>query len=422
MQVAIESIQSGGNVRFDENDITTLAASIERQGLIQPIVVLANGEGYTILAGHRRFAAVSKLGWGEIEVVVNETVETDADRIAAQFAENVQRKDLSAYEQAQATLELKEQGLNQGAVAEELEMSVQDVSQFQKVARTVGGLPNATVATKLSKDALFELVDMADEFDDESQALMIENTLRELTSGNASSVRQALGAAERETKQAAAMERIMPLLDELAAQKITVLTEQPDRSEVIARHAANGLMVSGDLASSEKWVLLHRQLDCHAIRIHKNWSGIELHEYCLKPMSHREKGRSGLKEASADEKQSRRDREKAERKAAKEAKQLRIDAVKDKLTGKWTQKDVLAIADTVLSLPADAVKAVGKALELEPTEKYQGYKSYDQPVADWIAALPASKQPVVKILMLAGYVHIEDRGYGATDYTEVFES
>ncbi len=413
MQIPIELIESEGNVRVELGDLTGLAQDIDRRGLIQAITVAPRGEGYAVIDGHRRLQACKNLGEQEIEATIYTFMEEDSDRLATQYQANVNRKDLSAYEQMQVMLDLKSEGYNQENIAEELGVSKGEVSKGQKAAKLIGALPNADTAVELTADALFDLVDAASELVEGSD--IAENALRAIVSGDASSVRNALGAAEREAKKASAMERLVPLLDELAASGITVLSERPNRATTIGNHSDNGLMISGDLASSEAWVLDHRKLDCHAIWLHEQWQGLELTEFCMKPMSHRGEGKAELKESSASEKRDKREEEKADRKAKKDAKQIRSDNVKALLTGKWAQKDAVSMMRTMLRLPADANRVGAKALGLDTSKsKYGDYPDYDTAVQEWVDTLPVSKQPYAAVLLFAAYAYVEDT-YGAKD-------
>lgn len=83
---------------FDENGIRELAESIRQHGLIQPIVVHEDGDGYTIVAGERRFRAVRSLGLATVSVLVLEDGRTDE----LALIENVQREDLHPLEEAEA--------------------------------------------------------------------------------------------------------------------------------------------------------------------------------------------------------------------------------------------------------------------------------------------------------------------------------
>ena len=48
---------------LDSPELDELAASMARIGLVQPIVVVANGDSYRLVAGNRRLAAATRLGW-----------------------------------------------------------------------------------------------------------------------------------------------------------------------------------------------------------------------------------------------------------------------------------------------------------------------------------------------------------------------
>jgi len=88
-------------------NLEDLASSLQREGLLSPIVVTRDGEGYRIIAGERRFRAAQKLGWTDIECRIISREERDYWRIA--IIENLQREDLRPEEEAQALLKLKKQ-------------------------------------------------------------------------------------------------------------------------------------------------------------------------------------------------------------------------------------------------------------------------------------------------------------------------
>ena len=95
------------NLRTDAAaDIDDLAASISQVGLLQPIVVRRAGDRLIIVAGHRRAAALRRLGWTETEVLLNPIAE--ADVLVAMLIENTQRSDLDPIEEARAYALLKE--------------------------------------------------------------------------------------------------------------------------------------------------------------------------------------------------------------------------------------------------------------------------------------------------------------------------
>lgn len=87
--------------------IDELSESIRREGLLSPIVVTKEGDTYRIIAGERRFHAVCRLGWKDVECRIISREERDYFRIA--LIENLQRENLSAEEEADALIRLKKQ-------------------------------------------------------------------------------------------------------------------------------------------------------------------------------------------------------------------------------------------------------------------------------------------------------------------------
>lgn len=86
--------------RFDEAAIEELAGSIERHGVLQPIVVRKAGERYEIVAGERRWRACLRLGLERVPAVVREVADDRMLEIA--LVENLQREDLDPIEKARA--------------------------------------------------------------------------------------------------------------------------------------------------------------------------------------------------------------------------------------------------------------------------------------------------------------------------------
>ena len=91
---------------FDQEKLRNLADSIERHGLIQPILVVSDGEYYTIAAGERRYRACVLAGLKEIPVIIKEFTDQELTQIA--LIENIQREDLSDVEEAKGFLELRD--------------------------------------------------------------------------------------------------------------------------------------------------------------------------------------------------------------------------------------------------------------------------------------------------------------------------
>ena len=86
---------------FDEKAMLELAQSVERDGIIQPIIVrrIAPGD-YQIIAGERRWRAASLAGLTEVPVIVREADDQKVLELA--IVENIQREDLNPIELAMA--------------------------------------------------------------------------------------------------------------------------------------------------------------------------------------------------------------------------------------------------------------------------------------------------------------------------------
>ena len=87
------------------HSVQALSESISRDGLLSPIVVCKEGDQYRIIAGERRFHAVSKLNYEEVDCRIISRSEKDYWRIAV--IENIQRENLLPWEEAVALAQLK---------------------------------------------------------------------------------------------------------------------------------------------------------------------------------------------------------------------------------------------------------------------------------------------------------------------------
>jgi ParB family chromosome partitioning protein len=115
---ALEANRRQPRRRFDEGEIAELARSIERSGILQPVLVAREGDRYRIVAGERRVRAARVAGLKEVPVVVREGI-ADQDHLLLALVENLQRRDLTALEEAEAYRHLKDDfGMTQEEVAE----------------------------------------------------------------------------------------------------------------------------------------------------------------------------------------------------------------------------------------------------------------------------------------------------------------
>src|SRR5947209_5933262 len=87
-------------------DLSELMASIAEKGILEPLVVRQRGDRFQIVAGERRYQAAVQVGLRELPVVIREADDTEMLELA--LIENLQRKDLTPFEEAEALQRLAE--------------------------------------------------------------------------------------------------------------------------------------------------------------------------------------------------------------------------------------------------------------------------------------------------------------------------
>ena len=95
---------------FNESKLEELAASIKKNGIIQPIAVRKNNtsdEPYEIVAGERRWLAAQKAGLHEVPITILEL--NDSETLEVAIVENIQREDLNIIEEAKGYKRLNEE-------------------------------------------------------------------------------------------------------------------------------------------------------------------------------------------------------------------------------------------------------------------------------------------------------------------------
>lgn len=119
-------------VEFHSEELEELSRSIQKNGLLQPILVVKEAEGYKLVAGERRLRAVRALGWKRIPAIVLAGVQ-EVELLKKSLVENVQRKNLNPIEEAKAYKRLAE---DYGYTLEEIAREVsKDVSTISNAIR-----------------------------------------------------------------------------------------------------------------------------------------------------------------------------------------------------------------------------------------------------------------------------------------------
>ena len=119
---------------FDENSLSELAESIRRYGILQPLTVRRQGTGYELVAGERRLRAAAMAGLREVPCLVAQVGEEDLALLA--LMENLQRRDLDCWEEAEALSRLiARYGLSQEETARRLGRSQPAVANKLRLLR-----------------------------------------------------------------------------------------------------------------------------------------------------------------------------------------------------------------------------------------------------------------------------------------------
>ncbi|WP_297986860.1 ParB/RepB/Spo0J family partition protein [uncultured Campylobacter sp.] len=110
---------------FSDESLRELSQSIERHGLIQPIIVIRKGDNFTLIAGERRLRATKLLGEDKIKAIVANIGDKNLRELA--LIENIQRENLSPIELANAYQEL----INEYKITQEALASIVKKSRTQ---------------------------------------------------------------------------------------------------------------------------------------------------------------------------------------------------------------------------------------------------------------------------------------------------
>jgi ParB family chromosome partitioning protein len=141
---------------FDPEGLAELAASISRHGVLQPIVVSADRDGYELVAGQRRVLAARLAGKTTIPAVVRDQV---GDRLELALIENLQRADLNAIETARAyKLLMETYDLTQEQLAERIGKSRSSVANMLRTLTAPQALQDAVIEGKIAEGHLRALL------------------------------------------------------------------------------------------------------------------------------------------------------------------------------------------------------------------------------------------------------------------------
>ena len=159
--------------RVDIGDLTELSSSIEQNGVLEPLLVKPNGNGtWMIIAGERRWRAANLAGLSEVPCIELDIDEKSIAEIA--LIENLQRKDLTVWEEADGFAYLIERfGYTHEEIAKKIGKSRTTVTE----SMTIAGLPES-IRTKCRQSeitAKSTLLEIARQFDEEAMFNFLDN-------------------------------------------------------------------------------------------------------------------------------------------------------------------------------------------------------------------------------------------------------
>lgn len=187
---------------FDEAALAALAASISQFGVLQPIIVteLADGSGtYRIVAGERRWRAARAAGLGEIPAIIFSGDELAAAQVS--LVENIQRRDLSAVEEALAFRDLIERfGLTQDEVADKVGKSRPAVTNSLRLLELPDAVLEMISDGRLSMGHARAILGLNDKSDEARTALAEKVAAADLSVRETEQLVKSLNAPKKEKK------------------------------------------------------------------------------------------------------------------------------------------------------------------------------------------------------------------------------
>ena len=137
IQIRIDQVEANPHQPrkiFDSNSLNELSASIRASGLIQPVVVRREGQGFQLIAGERRWRAARQAGLSQIPAIVREV--TDAESLELALVENLLREDLNPMEEGEAFDKLLSQfGWTQEELAQRVGKDRSSISNALRLLR-----------------------------------------------------------------------------------------------------------------------------------------------------------------------------------------------------------------------------------------------------------------------------------------------
>lgn len=135
---------------FDETGLKELSESIKQHGIIQPLVLRRLGDKFEIIAGERRYKAATMAGLNKVPAIISNIDDNQSAEVA--LVENIQRRNLTAIEEAKSYKSLLDRGyLTQEQLAEKMGVSQSSVANKLRLLNLDEEVQNALLNERISE-------------------------------------------------------------------------------------------------------------------------------------------------------------------------------------------------------------------------------------------------------------------------------
>lgn len=153
IQVSIEDIipnRFQPRLSFDESGLKELSESIKQHGIIQPLVLRRLGNKYEIIAGERRFKASTMAGLKTVPAIISNIDDNKSAEVA--LVENIQRRNLTAIEEAKSYKNLLDRGyMTQEQLAAKMGVSQSAIANKLRLLNLAPEVQDALLKEKISE-------------------------------------------------------------------------------------------------------------------------------------------------------------------------------------------------------------------------------------------------------------------------------
>lgn len=276
-----DSFVLDGNVRSKAGNVDQLQKSIERLGVLVPIIVRPEGSKWRVLAGQRRVLAATAAG-AAIPAVIVDGLDTDLEALEAALAENLAREPLSEADEARGYEQLAAFGLDVAAISDVLSSTPARVKAGLAVAASKEALKRAE-----RNQLTLEQAAVVAEFDGVKGATTkLMETIRWRPQDLAHTAAQ-LRQDVRDDKKMA------DLTAKFTAQGVPILKTFPS---TWAPPSLTGTARLDKLAGKDGKNLTganHRKCPGHAVALTRSWDGVEQVYVCTDPKGNGHRARKG---------------------------------------------------------------------------------------------------------------------------------